>query len=249
MSEQNDPRTSVAAFRGWLFGVGSVEAIIAIIPAFVLSFVPNVAQLVAQSISAGISLIFLFLFASHAVWKGSVTPQAGRNVGIIFGIASLATAWGVSFSTADRGESAVWYAARIWLMASAGALTVLLLAGFVFEMARRDRTRLIESLSIFVASGMVSWASGGWVFAINLFDGPWGDENYGVRIGCAAVLLVFVLLMAWVLPRGLETTGSEEGGNLGDVSARVTLISLGSIPVLITGLIIPLMMLGVPRLF
>lgn len=54
--------------------------------------------------------------------------------------------------------------ARTWFSVSVAILAALLIAGFLYEMFRRDRSSLIISLGTTLVFGAAGWCSGGWLY-------------------------------------------------------------------------------------
>lgn len=81
-------------------------------------------------------------------------------------------------------------AAASWLRVSLGVLAALLIAGFLYEMLRRDRSSLILSLGTILLLGTAGWCAGGWLFLPLMLAGC------TTRIVLLFVVVIFVFALA-----------------------------------------------------
>ncbi|MCI1984697.1 MAG: hypothetical protein LKJ47_08045 [Bifidobacteriaceae bacterium] len=238
MSKRSDSsQADSVALRHRLWATWGIVFAVTLVPVFLLSLFPALPRIASTSVSAVLGLAAVVLLVICVPTTRMVTPGASRCVAAVFGTVSVLLAWVVS--RGDSTDSEMWNSVRLWLVASVVELVVALIGGFAFEMARRNRARLIESLSTFVAAGMVAWSAGGWVFAADAFSAPAG------RWVSAAIVVVISVLLMIALSGGINADSSDGGNSAG----RARLNALGIIPVALSGLAVPLTVLLVVVIF
>jgi hypothetical protein len=118
-------------------------------------------------------------------------------------------------------------AIHVWMIFSAAALTVLVISGFIFEMARRERIHLIASLSLICLAGVSAWGMSGWIFTP--FFIVVGPRNIGwILIVCALVIgllvaacfQVFVSEFRFGIAKAIDS--HHEGKDAADLVARMS---------------------------
>lgn len=135
----------------------------------------------------------------------------GRIIALVAGFASMVfatTPWlgnvvfDASKVAAQDGQNAADYLMpQAWLVGAGVLLVLLIVAGFVRQMARKDRSNLIMQLSDMVLDGVASILCAGWCFFPYLFTnttvvGFGGSSSLHVAwlLGVIAVVLVAVAL-------------------------------------------------------
>lgn len=275
-------KRELSSVRRVLRSVWGVSLVTAVLPVFLLETAATLPVTVSHTVSAVVALAMVVVFVVLFPRRRVATPHSPRIAAGILGVVSVCFVWGVGQHAGDKvvGKGAgsgvvlldaqMWPYVSAWLVASVFALAALLVAGSVFEMARKKRVHLIESLSTTVAAGAFAWCAGGWVFLAEGFAVAGGAVRYGVL----AVVVLLSLIICAALPWGTEVAGAEvagtevtgaavEGGknaaatdsdsvpavaestlsSVTGVSSRRDLYSLGLIPVLVTGAAVPVMVL------
>lgn len=195
-------KLELASVRHVLRSVGVIALVCALVPAGILAVATDVSLMVIHSISALVAAGCVVLFVVFLPSERFVTPHSSRVAAAVLGLVSVCLAWVAGLSLRGReGEWQGWmHAVSLWLVASVFALVILLIASFVFEMARKDRKRLIESIGTTVSSGAIAWCAGGWVFFGEAMRATHGASRYVVL----AIIIVFALLLGAALPWGTE---------------------------------------------
>lgn len=136
---------------------------------------------------------------------------AGRVIALICGFLSMIFATttvlgSLVYSAGDTrrmsdGTVVEYVVPQAWLLGAGALLVVLIVAGFIRQMARENRTNLITSLSAMILDGVCSIAAAGWCFLPALFRGMTVSRQDGSTalhtawmVGIAAVIIVAVLL-------------------------------------------------------
>lgn len=247
------------AHFGSILGIGLLElAVLLVLPliaVFTRSWQTNLAAVIVLAV----------LLAALGAWAGAVLLRSRRRIlhapGVFLLVGTLA---GLVWSAVRVGRLTVaagrvrrlWplfagpalsrptllaksasATAMVWLRVSAGVLAVMVIAGFLYEMLRRDRSSLILSMGTVLLFGASGWCAGGWLFLPLLL------AAFPVRLTLifAAVIFVFALALltgvrlACVSPGSLPAGYSlEKEREIGFVLAVACLGLLGlMIPVLL----------------
>lgn len=149
----------------------------------------------AGVLSAIVAVLLVATYATTLVIPRSLTPQAPRVAAAIMGASSIVAA--VWCMIADSSDMGLRRGVDTWFVVTGVGLAALLLACFAFEMARRERARLIESLSTTAMAGVVAWCAGGWVFLTNLVDA--GVLFFIISL---VVIVLFAFLVHCAVSRG-----------------------------------------------
>lgn len=209
----------------------------------------------AGVLSAIVAVLLVVTYATTLVIPRSLTPRAPRVAASVMGASSIVAAvWCV---VADSPDTGLRRGIDTWFAVTGVGLAALLLACFAFEMARRERARLIESLSATAMAGVVAWCAGGWVFLTNLMD-----AEVLFFIISLVVIVLFAFLVHCAVSRGTvgmvfdapdvrdahdaEALGKERGGDSSlPLTAEVRKIasSEGVLSVILAGGLIPLLAL------
>lgn len=228
-----------------------VSLVVMVAPALVMSFIPTQTRLATHSVMTGLAAVLVVLFAVFLPGFSRDTPRAPRVTALVMGFVSVAGArWSLIPDSAVYDVD-LWPSLRRWLIATALAFAALLIVAFLFEMGRKDRSRLIESLSGVVASGAAAWAAGGWVFLPDLLIGE------HLRVSLAVIIvagLSLTLCSAFSWSADLKKITSPTGQTVGldtsiDPSDWAGLTSLGVLPIVLTGISVPLMLIAVIFIF
>ena len=206
----------------------------------------------AGVLSAIVAVLLVATYATTLVIPRSLTPQAPRVAAAIMGASSIVAA--VWCMIADSSDMGLRRGVDTWFVVTGVGLAALLLACFAFEMARRERARLIESLSTTAMAGVVAWCAGGWVFLTNLVDA--GVLFFIISL---VVIVLYAFLVHCAVSRGTvgmvfdasdahdaEALSKERGDDSSlSLTAEVRKIasSEGVLSVILAGGLIPLLAL------
>lgn len=258
MTQRNDVNQNTEApVPTWsaLAVVWFVAIIVSVLPVVVWAFVPNPQVPIAHDLSAAVALVLVLCFSYFLKVDGLVTAQAPRVSSLILGILSVACSLWLGRDYEGNPAVGMQHAVTMWLKITVGALVALLVVTFAFEMARRERSRLIDSLAIVVASGAIAWCAGGWVFlADSLVMGP------GRFVLAIVVVIVLAAVVGFAIPWGVRrrnTLDSDENDESDDgtsapavkhspqaaLGTGVSVYSMGVMPVILTGACVPLLLL------
>lgn len=215
----------------------------------------------AGVLSAIVAVLLVATYAATLVIPRSLTPQAPRVAAAIMGASSIVAA--VWCMIADSSDMGLRRGVDTWFAVTGVGLAALLLACFAFEMARRERARLIESLSTTAMAGVVAWCAGGWVFLTNLVDA--GVLFFIISL---VVIVLFTFLVHCAISRGTggmvfdapdvrdahdaEVLAKERGdGSSLPLTAEIRKIasSEGVLSVILAGGLIPLLALVESAIF
>lgn len=146
---------------------------------------------VAMALAMVISFVVL-----HPLAERTPTPVASRVAALLCFVASAAMALGVHAAANAHGVAgpSPLRVLRIWFLGLIVLLAALVTGAFAHEMARRDRSRTIRSLSSVVTCGLAGACAGGWTFLVD-FRQPeeLADLNPEVMaVVCALALLAVV---------------------------------------------------------
>lgn len=223
-----------------------IPSLVALIPSAGLFPLLLAVLLVVAALAA--IVVFFPIFEIHS-------PHSPSVFAAIWGVISVAAAvWevlavmgchgfsctvrptGVGASGADSAKaviagiplkSSLSAAVHVWMIFSAAALTVLVISGFIFEMARRERIHLIASLSLICLAGVSAWGMSGWIFTP--FFIVVGPRSIGwILIVCALVIglviaacfQVFVSEFRFGIAKAIDS--HHEGADAEDLVARMS---------------------------
>jgi hypothetical protein len=212
-----------------------------------LCLIPSLIALIPSAGWVAVVLAVLFVVAALA---GLVvffpvfevhSPHSPSVFATIWGIVSVAVAlWDVMAAMGCRGfscsahisagnapVSALKPALHTWMIFSIAALTILVIAGFIFEMARRQRIHLIASLGLICLAGVSAWGMSGWIFAPFLLSvhprsAGWIVLVCTLIIGAiiAACFQVFVSEFRFGITKTIDS--HHEGSDVTDLVRRIS---------------------------
>lgn len=226
--------------------VWCVALVAAVVPAAVWSLFAGSQPLGCFILSALVAFVLVAVYSAMAVAPGSATPRAPRLASAVMGCVSVGIA---TYSAITAQTHNVRAGVNQWFVMTAVGLVVLLLVSFIFEMARRDRTKLIDSLSTVVTAGAVAWCAGGWVFFANLIDRGWG-----FFLAAAVIVIAFSLVLFYAVSKGVGSMVEAGDFDLGVSEVGTELVvtkevhniasSNGVLPVMLAGALVPLLVLA-----
>lgn len=128
--------------------------------------------------------------------------------------------------------------ARTWLYVSIGVLALMIIAGFLYEMFRRDRSSLIISLGTTLLFGAAGWCASGWLF-LPLYFALFSGQRVLLLVAFVFVFALALLTgarMACVSPHSLPARYAS-------ANKRSIIIVLSSLCVALLGLLVPIFIL------
>ena len=125
--------------------------------------------------------------------------------------------------------NAQYTSAAAWCAGVAGLLVVLVVAAFIRQMARPQRTDMIVQLAHMVTDGVVSIAASGWCFLPMLFHEAGAADVW--RIVCVVVVVAGAVALAVV-----SRLWHREAQPLPGV--RAAWVGFGLLPVMLTGALV-----------
>lgn len=242
-----DPRASF--LQKGINVVWCAGLVASVLPAAIWALILGAPSVWIGVVSAVVAALLVAVYAIALIIPRSLTPRAPRVAAGVMGAASIVVA--VWYIVVDSAPHEVRSGIDRWFLATGVGLALLLVSCFVFEMARRERARLIESLSTTAMAGVVAWCAGGWVFLTNLMA-P-GALYFVCSI---VVIMLFAFMLHRVISRGtIEMIFSDpdsdvvvemaaDGDSL-EVTSQVHKIasSEGVLSVMLAGGLIPLLAL------
>ena len=128
--------------------------------------------------------------------------------------------------------------ARTWLYVSIGVLALMIIAGFLYEMFRRDRSSLIISLGTILLFGAAGWCASGWLF-LPLYFALFSGQR-------VLLLVAFVFVFALALLTGARmvcVSPHSLPARYASTNKRSIIIVLSSLCVALLGLLLPIFIL------
>ncbi len=125
--------------------------------------------------------------------------------------------------------NAQYTSAAAWCAGVAGLLVVLVVAAFIRQMARPQRTDMIVQLAHMVTDGVVSIAASGWCFLPMLFHEVGAADVW--RIVCVVVVVAGAVALAVVSRLWYREAQPLPG-------ARAAWVGFGLLPVMLTGALV-----------
>lgn len=134
----------------------------------------------------------------------------------------------------DRGSKSL---VSSWFWFSAIALAVMLIAGFLFEMLRRDRSTLILSLGACLLFGAAGWCGSGWLFLPILL------MSRSLHFVLLAFVILFVFAIALLTGVRFACEGRESlPAAYGTTCVRSTGLVLATASLALLGVMIPILL-------
>lgn len=155
----------------------------------------------------GMNVVIAALMAVFAICSPLRDGMAGHVIAAAAGVVALLVANTRQLATFLFGVIActeahpcpvtmpVWTRMAAWLASVGGLLVVLIVAAFVRQMARAERSHLIRSLSHTVLEGVAMIAVSGWYFVPDYMALPDEGGNTIVMITSAVVVVLLALAL------------------------------------------------------
>lgn len=193
----------------------------------------------------GMNVVIVALMALFVICSPLRDGMAGHVIAAVAGVVALLVAntrqlaaflFGVIACTDAHPcpiTMPVWTRMAAWLASVGGLLVVLIVAAFVRQMARAERSHLIRSLSHTVLEGVAMIAVSGWYFVPDYMALPdeGGNNNIVMIVSAAMVMLLTLALLVasrwWVA----EADPDEH--------ARAPWIGIIVLPTMFAGALIP----------
>ncbi|MEE1296640.1 MAG: transporter [Bifidobacterium sp.] len=126
----------------------------------------------------------------------------------------------------NHGLNPVYLEAAGWLAGAGTLLVVLVVAGFIRQMARKERPDMIVQMAHMDLDGICAICASGWCLLPMVFQEASGHD--GARIAVLACVFVVAALFAWLDSRWYATARPLDG-------ARSPWLGFGLMPVMLTG--------------
>lgn len=222
---------------GLLAAFAVVSIVLHVLRDHALSGTPtSVEASVYVAMALALSIAFTVL---HPLEGRTPTPVASRVAALLCCVASCAMALGVHAVANARGAvgPSPMHVLRVWFLGFTVLVAALVLGAFAHEMARRDRSRLIRSLSSVVTCGFAGICAGGWTFLVD-FRQPRELARLNPEVmavlGVLAVLAVIGMVLA-------STRWVDEQYSQIDLGHGKGWVSMGLLTVMFSGAVVVLL--------
>ena len=157
----------------------------------------------------------------------------GRVTAVVLGFVAMVCAstplLGQFVFERQGAANAQYTSAAAWCAGVAGLLVVLVVAAFIRQMARPQRTDMIVQLAHMVTDGVASIAASGWCFLPMLFHEAGAADVW--RIVCVVVVVAGAVALAVVSRLWYRETQPLPG-------ARAAWVGFGLLPVMLIGALV-----------